>query len=166
MIKLLAIIVMLAVIRSSLGCSCRFVNVEHYFCNADFVIKANITGKTVIKTEADRIQEQNPPPFSIIYFRLTSYDIDVLEVYKANERVGTVLEGDAKIWVNKIASQCGIGYSQGDVYVIAGGIKDNKLWAPACGYSKMTRWMDSKDKKFFDQQQYKTFNCSSLTGPF
>ena len=135
-------------------CRCASFKPEHYYCRGDYMLKVRVNGKTTIDSDNDRSMVL---PAS--YYRLTAYDIDIKQVFKANETIKCLLQSEPKIWVDGFAAQCGTTLFKGHEFVIAGRVRENKLWASACGYARDITFLSANDKKFFDEKKFETIDC-------
>ena len=147
----------LSMVPLCLTCRCAAFRPEHYYCRADYVLKVRVKGKNTVRSDDDHSGTGLPSP----YFHLTTYDIDVKDVFKANSTIKGWLRNEPKIWVDGFAAQCGTTLFKGHDFIIAGRVRDSKLWASACGYVRDVSLMNENDKKFFDQKIFKTIECES-----
>lgn len=139
-------------------CRCALFSLERYFCGGDYMVRVHVNGKSVEESSPDDRLVGLPAS----YFRVTAYDVDVRDVFKANATIKSWLESEAKIWVDGFAAHCGTTLFKGRDFIIAGRFRDNKLWVSACGYARDVNLLSKSDKKFFDEKKYQTIDCRSL----
>ena len=145
--QLFYLLILFAVISVSFGCKCRLFQLDHYFCTSDYMIEANITTDRQTTSEEDFGR-------SMIW-----YGFQVLNVYKGNEDIMTVLNNDPKVWTSGSSASCGRYFEKGTTYIISGAFK-GRLTTSSCSFGRALDDLTNEDKMFFQNKEFESLQCS------
>jgi hypothetical protein len=142
--KLLLILVIASLISLSIGCDCIFPTIEKNFCDSEFSIKIKV--KSEIHPTEDLFNSW--------------YEIEVLEVYKSDEKTRTALNSN-RIWTAQQSATCGRVFESNQIYIITGSVDQSgtKARTHSCTFGKNIKDLSETEKQFFEKD-YKSVSCS------
>ncbi len=144
--KLLLILVLVSLISISIACKCMLQPVEKYFCDSEFSIKIKVNSE--IHSTEDQLNSW--------------YDIEVLEVYKSDEKAKTALNSN-RIWTAQQSATCGRVFELNEVYIITGSVdQSGRARTHSCTFGRNIKDLSETEKQFFEKG-YKSVSCPQST---
>ncbi|XP_034316987.1 metalloproteinase inhibitor 3-like [Magallana gigas] len=149
---LVIICLMVSVFTFSEACSCIGGHPQRQFCDADFVIRARILGRTLT----------GGPTLQGVY-----YTVMIRQYYKREPRTGRRIQ---RIYTALHGTSCGVSFRIGREYIIAGFIQNNRRWsAQLCSWNVETTSLTPFQRKALRNGFYRNncfceiFDCTWLT---
>jgi hypothetical protein len=121
-----------------------FPPLEKNFCDSEFSIKIKV--KSGIHSTEDQFNSW--------------YEIEVLEVFKSDEKTRTALNSN-RIWTAPNDGLCGRVFESNQIYITTGSVDQSgtKARTHSCTFGKNIKDLSETEKRFFEKD-YKSVSCS------